>query len=339
VGKDTSHQRLNFAKFNLLLAGSEKDMPRMTETANKIHRYGIVTPLVFSDEKDLSRKLESLGDTCFQIIGLSGNDAARDIVLEWIGKRETEVSNEPNDSHLLIARSMPGLNEIEADTPKPEPAKPDPKPIPKPTVKPVLPRNKSLSVIPLVKEENGPEWVAAFAAVISAYGQIEPARPFQTLPVLKTSYKDLSFKQKTDLLDQRYCAWSIEDGMLKIARIVTTDFNENDFNYRDLNHKLTLSFIRNDLKQFIKVRFPRHMLSEDPRSQGEVVTPSVLKGYIVDRHKLWLSHNLCQDPKDEFTQNLDVKIDADHPGKVNISMSVYLMGQLIQTYTKLYFRV
>jgi phage tail sheath gpL-like len=158
------------------------------------------------------------------------------------------------------------------------------------------------------------------------------------LRILDADIQDPSFKDKTRLLDNRFSAWGVEDGHVKIERVVTTDFSESDISYRDLNHKLTLSFIKNDLRTFLKQEFPRHMLSEDPRSSGEVVTPKVLKAFIVNRHKLWLKNNLCQDPNDDFVKNLKVEIDQN-PGKVNLFMVVHLMGQLIQTHSIISFKI
>ena len=337
VEEDNTQIRLAFPKFRLLLLGSGEDLQVMKKTAENIHRFGEIVTLSFTDEKDLKQKLQDLGDVTYHIIALSGSDAAYIEVLSWLQKRDE--SNLQNGGHLFISRKL------------------DFKSIQMPSIK-----DKNLSIIPTIKEDDNPVWVAAFAAVVCAYGQTEPARPFQSLKVLRINvpkneneldatdvkdmpkhppslqYKDLTFEQKTKLLDNHFCAWGIEDGWVKIERIVTTDFDESNVSYRDLNPKLTLALIRNDLKVFLKSAFPRHMLSEDPKSQGNVVTPNVLKAFIVDRHKLWLQYNLCQDPKDDFAKNLGVSIDQS-PGKVNITMSVYLMGQLIQTYTKLTFRV
>jgi phage tail sheath gpL-like len=312
VQEDNTQIRLAFPKFRLLLLGLEKDLQGMKETAEKIHRYGEIIPISYIEEKDLKLKLEDLGDATFHVIALSGTDAASKLVLNWLDDRDASIQQ--NGGHLFVAK-MVDLNKI-----------------------PELPKNKNLSVVPSLKEEDNAKWATAFASVVCAYGQMEPARPFQTLRVIESQNKDLTFKQKTILLDKRFCAWGIEDGWVKIERIVTTDFDDSNVSYRDLNHKLILSLIRNDLKIFLKSAFPRHMLSEDPRSQGDVVTPNVLKAFIVDRHKLWLRYNLCQDPKDDFSKTLSVSIDQS-PGKVNIAMSVYLMGQIIQTHTKLTFRV
>lgn len=314
IKPNTMEGRIPFETFKLLIIGNEKDSLDMKLSIEAINPLADLVILNITNDADAKKKLESLGDTKFHVVVANVADETVKTVTDWLEERDSSLLQ--NGGHLFIGKTV----DFSA-------------------IKPMqLPKSKHLSVIPTLAEKDNAKWAAAFAAVIAMHAESEPARPFQTLRVLDSVTPDPSFKQKTSLLNNRFCAWGVEDGHVKIERIVTTDFSESNISYRDLNHKLTISFIRNDLKTFLKGMFPRHMLSEDPRSSGEVVTPSVLKAFIVDRHKLWIKNNFCQDPNDDFGKNLKVTIDQV-PGKVNIAMGVHLMGQLIQTNSVISFKI
>jgi phage tail sheath gpL-like len=347
VESDSVSGKLSRQKFSYLLISEHEtglDAQESLLLENNPSAKGRITRVLLLKESSTKKSLELLGDEQFHIVVYDGSDEGVKEILAWLKSRDESVLQ--NGGHLFVS-SFVDLETIK------EPQ-----------------RDRNLSIIPVLektesvapqktlgsdkeKKESGNgssttelstsikgKYAAAFAAIIGKYGEVEPARPFQTLEVsgIQPKYAP-RFLDKGNLLDKRYCAWGVEDGKVKIERIVTTDFDNTDVSYRDLNSKLILSYLIYDLKAFLKAKFPRYMLSEDSKSSGDVVTPKVLSGYIVGRHNLWLEHNLVQDPQESFSKNLIVQIDKNEPGRVLLDLSVQLMGQLRQTVSTLKFKL
>ncbi|HEX7124683.1 MAG TPA: phage tail sheath subtilisin-like domain-containing protein, partial [Thermodesulfobacteriota bacterium] len=172
------------------------------------------------------------------------------------------------------------------------------------------------------------EWAAAFGAVIAFHGQIDPARPFQTLPlvgILPPAESARFTREERDLLLHDGISTFTVDagGQVRIERAITTyktnAFGLPDPSYLDVNTLLTLAFLRFSVRTRIAQKFPRHKLAGDDAIIGPgqaIVTPSVLRLELIALFQLWQEAGLVED-LEQFKRDLVVEIDATDPNRVN----------------------
>lgn len=199
-----------------------------------------------------------------------------------------------------------------------------------------------------------PPWedAAATAAVIAFYGELDPARPFQTLrvPWLKPGKATSRFKpDERDLLLYSGIATRRvgPDGIVQLERAITM-YRKNasggdDVSYLDLNTRLSLMYAINDLLTVIPQKYPRHKLGDDgvQYPAGEpVVTPTTIAGEAL----AWFDRMASSSPvvfdpstRDQFKSELLV----ERHGAVRVDLYVPpdLINQLLQTAVKLGFRL
>lgn len=123
------------------------------------------------------------------------------------------------------------------------------------------------------KSPTSPEiWAATLAAVCESSGSIDPARPFQTLPlpgVLPPAEVDRFTQTDRNLLLRDGISTFTVDagGQVLIERVVTTyqvnAFGIDDISYLDLETKWTVDYIRYAVRARIALRYPRHKLTDD----------------------------------------------------------------------------
>lgn len=185
-----------------------------------------------------------------------------------------------------------------------------------------------LSWMGVKKPPNPPyEWAATLGAVASYQGKIDPARPLGslTLPgLLAPSIEDqFTLEERNILLANGVSTFRVTSGAIVIERVVTTyhqnSFGAADRSYLDVESLKTLSFIRYDTRTFIAVTYPRHKLADDgtnfARGQA-VVTPSVIRGSLIARARLWEENGLAENI-DQFIQDLIVERDTTDRSRVN----------------------
>lgn len=146
-----------------------------------------------------------------------------------------------------------------------------------------------------------PVWevAAAFAAVAAYYGNIDPARPFQTLPlpgILAPVEADRFTLQENNLLlyDGISTLYVDAGGTVRVQRMITTyktsPNGAEDVSYLDLNTVLTLGYLRYDFRNYILRKYPRHKLADDGNNFGvgqAIITPKVGKAEAVARARVW----------------------------------------------------
>lgn len=137
-----------------------------------------------------------------------------------------------------------------------------------------------------------PTWevAAATAAAAAFYGNIDPARPFQTLPLVgilaPVKADHFTFQENNLLLFDGISTISVDaDGTVRIQRLITTyktnAAGADDVAYLDLNTPLTLGYLRWSFRTRIRTRYPRHKLADDGGNYGPgqaIMTPKVGKG-------------------------------------------------------------
>jgi phage tail sheath gpL-like len=186
-------------------------------------------------------------------------------------------------------------------------------------------------------------WVdaAACAAVIAYYGADDPARPFQTLPipgVLAPAVKDRwsDFPEKNQALMEGCSARGVnESGQVVFLNEITTyRFSPSGAEtkaYQALNSLLTVSFLRYDWNNTIKLKYGRYKLADNDQGKNyapgqKVMTPSLGRAEAIASVHKWMRMGLVEAPED-FAERLVVERDANNPNRLNWMMSPDLVNQ------------
>ena len=183
------------------------------------------------------------------------------------------------------------------------------------------------------------EWSAKIAAVVSQNGQIDPARPFQTLPLaglLAPKDSELFiFTERDQILKAGGSTYSKDSGgVVRIERLRTTRienaFSAADESLADLNPKLTLSFLRFDFRNMMLTKYPRHKLANDGTrfSAGQaIITPSGGKAEAVAKFRQWEELGLVEGGS-QFKRDLIVERNASDPNRLDFLLPPDLVNQL-----------
>ncbi len=184
------------------------------------------------------------------------------------------------------------------------------------------------------------EFAAGLAAVIAFYGNIDTARPFQTLPVQAVyppapSDRFVMSDQNT-LLYSGISTFAVDSsGIVRIQRQITTyqlnDAGAPDASYLDVNTLLTLSYIRWSTRVMIQTKYPRSKLAQDGITYSpnqNVVTPKLMAAELIGLAKQWADAALVQNI-DAFKRGLVVELDPTNPNRLNILITPQLMNQFM----------
>ena len=127
------------------------------------------------------------------------------------------------------------------------------------------------------------EWAAAIAGAVGAAAEIDPARPFQTLPlrgVLAPSWANrFTHAERETLLTDGMATHTVDDaGAVRIERMISTE--QTDAVWLDINTPLTLSHLRRGFSRRMQAKFPRFKLADDGTrfaAGQKVVTPAIAR--------------------------------------------------------------
>ncbi|NBB17553.1 phage tail protein [Caulobacter sp. SLTY] len=194
------------------------------------------------------------------------------------------------------------------------------------------------------------EWAATYAGVLAHDGFIDPARPFQTLPLpglLPPAVADRFTRQERELLlKDGISTFTVDAGGRVILERAITQYQEDsagnaDTAFLDVNTPLTLSYLRWSLRLRFAQKYPRHKLADDgvPSADGQaVMTPKVaaaeLLAWARDLEEAGLVENV-----DQFKADLKVERDASDPNRLNALLPPDLVNQFIVFAAKLQFRL
>lgn len=182
-------------------------------------------------------------------------------------------------------------------------------------------------------------WTAAYGAVVAFYGNQDPARPFQTLPlqgILPAAPADRFTLEERNLLLFDGISTAIVDagGTVRIERAITTyqtnTFGAEDTSFLDVNTGLTLGFIRYSMRNRLLTRFPRHKLANNGTriSAGStVVTPNDIRAELLALFQQWEGLGIVENA-DQFTRDLVVERSGTDPNRVDIVLPPDLVNQL-----------
>jgi phage tail sheath gpL-like len=213
-------------------------------------------------------------------------------------------------------------------------------------------RNSELVAIVGTGKCPNPPWeiAACFGGTIGYHGQIDPARPFQTLE-LKGMIAPLEEDRFTRaerelLLKDGISTFTVDQaGTCHIERAITT-YQTNalaieDVSYLDVNTPLTLSYLRQAVRIRIATKYPRHKLADDGTRFGagqSIVTPSVLRAELVALFRELEEAGLVE-RLDEFKEQLIVERDDNDPNRVNALIPPDIVNQFRNFAAAIQFRL
>jgi phage tail sheath gpL-like len=191
---------------------------------------------------------------------------------------------------------------------------------------------------------------ANVAAVAAKYGAADPARPFQTLPLVwvkaPAESARYTLEERNLLLYDGISTLSVgAGGVVQIDRLITT-YKTNgagaaDTSYLDVTTGLTLMYARYSFRTRWAQRYPRHKLAPDGTRVGPgqaVLTPKIAKAECV----LWfrdLEEKGLFTNGDQFKRDLVVAINGSDPNRLDILLPPDLINALIVTAATIQFRL
>ena len=205
-------------------------------------------------------------------------------------------------------------------------------------------RNSSGSSIiaqPAAKPLTPPcEHAAEVAAVVALYGQIDPARPLHTLPLVHTVAPKDTFtnEERNMLLYDGIGTTKVGAGdVVQLEGIITT-YQKNaagadDDSYLYVSTMLTLMLIRYTWRVRMQTKYPRHKLADDGTQFGPgqaVMTPSLGRaeayGWFRDHEEQGHVENF-----DQFKAQLVVERNSNNKNRLDFYLPPDLINQLIVT--------
>lgn len=184
------------------------------------------------------------------------------------------------------------------------------------------------------------EWAAAAAGNVARYGQDDPARPFTSLELTGILAPDATDRfeltEREQLLEAGASTYVVDTtGAVRISRLVTTntldDGGAPTIAYRSINTKLTLSFMRWDLRTRIAQRFARHKLASDGNAFGagqKIVTPSIMKSEVCAIAAGWVEQGLMEN-LDQFRAGVVVEINPANSNRIDVLLPPDLVNQFL----------
>ena len=196
--------------------------------------------------------------------------------------------------------------------------------------------------ISIVEAVNSPDWpcvrASAVAGVVAYYGNIDPARPFQTLTLAGCLAPEegqrLTYQEQNLLLNAGIATTAVDaGGTVSVQRLVTnyltTGTGATDTSYQDVNTILTLSYLRYDFRARILRKYPRHKLADDsayiPAGQA-IMTPKLGRAEAVAAFMDWQELGLVEN-LDDFKAKLICERNAADPNRLDWLLPPDLVNQ------------
>ena len=199
-------------------------------------------------------------------------------------------------------------------------------------------RNSLQTSVPGISDSPTSEWEAAalYGGAVARSAQRDPAQPFQTLvlPGMLAPPTRWDATERNALLTDGISTLTVDQGgTVRIERAITTyQFAPGtipDDAYMDLNTPLTLSFLRANLRNRIRAKYPRFKLADDGTRFGPgqpVITPNGLRDEIIAWFRAMQTRGLVEDFAG-FKEGLIVERDAADRNRLNASLPTNLVNQ------------
>jgi phage tail sheath gpL-like len=181
-------------------------------------------------------------------------------------------------------------------------------------------------------------WASACAGQVAYYAAIDPARPFNTLPLIgilpePAEDKRTLSENNTLLYDGIATHSTSRFGVVSIQRLVTcyqlNALGVADAAYLDANTLFTISYYRQTLRARITSRFPRHKLADDGTRFGAgqaIATPKIVKAEIIALAKEWEEAGLIED-MEQLKTDLIVERNLNDRNRLDAMLPTNLVNQ------------
>jgi phage tail sheath gpL-like len=201
--------------------------------------------------------------------------------------------------------------------------------------------NETLVVLPCPEDSASGVWASSLAGVLALHGSIDPARPFQTLPLRGVSAKSGFRREAREaILKAGVSTWTREvDGSVVLERLVTT--YKKGPAYQDLNSVLTLSYLRWSFRTYFTTKYPRHKLADDDARFGPgqaVITPKLARAEAVSWYREMENLGLVEGG-DVFKASLLVERDVRDRNRLNFLLPPNLINGFLIGAAKMAFAV
>ena len=182
------------------------------------------------------------------------------------------------------------------------------------------------------------EWAAAVAGQVARSAEIDPARPFQTLPLAGIVGAPVEhrriYTERNAMLHDGISTHGVDAaGAVRIERLITTYQTAAggipDTAYLDLNTPLTLDWIRRDFRGYIARKYPRHKLADDDTRIGPgqaVITPRLGRAEAVARFRTWEARGLVEGAE-AFRESLICERNAADRNRLDWLLAPNLVNQ------------
>lgn len=201
--------------------------------------------------------------------------------------------------------------------------------------------SQHVSISPCYKHPSGPhQFAAGVAAVVALFGNVDPARPFQTLPIVgelpAVESDRFTNSERNLLLFDGISSNKVDSGgIIRLERLITT-YQENplgapDVSYLDVTTMLTLMYLRYDFRTYFQVKYPRHKLADDGNRFGQgqaVMTPQVGRAEAIVKFRDWEELGLVEN-FDQFAAELIVERSATDRNRLDFLLPPDIINQLI----------
>lgn len=194
------------------------------------------------------------------------------------------------------------------------------------------------------------EFAAGVAGVVAYNAEIDPGRPFQTLPVTRVkpvaeADKFTFTERNLNLYDGISTTRVSSGGDVLLERLITTyqtaASGAADTSYLDATTILTLMYLRYSFRTRMATKYARFKLADDGTRFGAgqpVITPKVGKAEAVAWFRSMEDLGLVQN-FDQFNQDLVCVRNANDPNRLDFLVPPNLIGQLMVTAAKIEFRL
>lgn len=197
-----------------------------------------------------------------------------------------------------------------------------------------------VSVMGVYQYPTGPhEIAAALSGILALQGAIDPARPFQTLPisgVLPPAVDErFIWSERNLLLFDGISTVNVDaGGLVRIERMITM-YQENpaaapDPSYLDVNTLLTLSYLRFDFRNYFLLKYPRHKLADDGArvAPGQaIITPKIGKAEALAKFRQWEELGLVEN-FNQFKEDLIVERNLLDVNRLDFMLPPDLINQM-----------